>query len=280
MSSSVLGPTHATSGGMSARVSGVVCALCAAALLVVCPSVARAQGAEAPPAPSAPAASEALPPQPALPAADALPTLDESTPVIAPEAPPAASAPSIRLVTRAPDARAALPIRAQRRLALLGEVGWNGIAGFGPNLVFNVHPHVAFDLGMGISLMGWKVGLRGRYNLLAGPVTPFIGLGAMGAGGLGDSPIPIDDHSNNPDPTRPTVNIKVLPSAWVQTVAGLDWTSAHGFMLLGTVGYAYLLSHDPVEVTSGAPTADEQRAFDVAFRSNVVVTIALGYAFR
>jgi hypothetical protein len=54
----------------------------------------------------------------------------------------------------APDARAGLPIRARRRLALLGEVGWNGIAGFGPNLVFHVDPHFSFDLGAGLSLLG------------------------------------------------------------------------------------------------------------------------------
>jgi hypothetical protein len=206
--------------------------------------------------------------------------LDEGSAVIVPEAPVAAPPPSIRLVTRTPEVRSVLPVRAQRRLALLGEVGWNGIAGFGPNLVFNVHPHLAFDLGMGLSLMGWKVGLRARYNLLTGPVTPFIGVGAMGAGGLGDSPIPITDQADKADPKRPTLNIKVLPSAWVQTVAGVDWTSPHGFMLLGTVGYANLLSHDPVQVTSGTPTADEERAFDVLFRSSVVITIALGYAFK
>ena len=273
----MFGPTHAVGWAMSVRVSGIALALCVTAS-VMRPKLAQAQGVEAPVVSPAPAA--AAPAAEALPAPDALPTLDESVPVLVPEAPPAAPLPSIRLVTRAPDARVALPIRAQRRLALLGEVGWNGIAGFGPNLVFNVHPHVAFDLGMGISLMGWKVGLRGRYNLLTGPVTPFVGVGAMGAGGLGDSPIPITDHADSADPTRPTVNIKVLPSAWAQTVAGVDWTSKRGFMLLGCVGYAFLLSHDPVQVTSGTPTKDEQLGFDIAFRSSLVISIALGYAFK
>lgn len=252
------------------RVSDLALALCVVAGLAL-PKLAHAQEGEAPASAPEPAAA---------PAPDALPTLDESVPVIAPEAPAAPPPPSIRLVTRTPDVRSVLPIRAQRRLALLGELGWNGIAGFGPNLVFNAHPHLAFDLGMGLSLMGWKVGLRARYNLLTGPVTPFVGVAAMGAGGLGDSPIPITDQADSADPKRPTVNIKVLPSAWAQTVAGVDWTSAHGFMLLGTVGYAYLLSHDPVEIISGTPTRDEQRAFDFAFRSSVVVTLALGYAFR
>src|SRR5205814_1100689 len=122
------------------------------------------------------------------------------------------------------------------------------------------------------------VGLRGRYNFLDGPVTPFLGLGVMGTAGLGDSPIPIDDKGNgNIDVNRSgngdnIVNIKVLPSAFVQTVGGVDWTAKGGFTLLSTVGYAFLISHDPVQVISGTPTADEERAFDILFRSSIVIT--------
>jgi hypothetical protein len=215
--------------------------------------------------------------------ADVLPAMDE-TPVVTPEAvpqPEAASPPPV-IVLKSPEQQARRlelgPIRARRRLALLGEVGWNGIAGFGPNLVFHVDPHFSVDLGAGLSLLGWKTGIRGRYNFLTGPVTPFVGAGIMGAGGFGDSPIPINDHDN--DPTRETVNIKVRPSAWLQTVGGVDWIAPSGFNLVGTVGYAWLLSHDPVQIVSGTPSSDEKRAFDVFFRSNIVLTVALGYSFR
>jgi hypothetical protein len=203
---------------------------------------------------------------------DTLPSLDESSPVSAPEAPPA---PPVTPPKVYGPYRPELPIRAQRRLALLGEVGWNGIAGFGPNLVFNADPHVSFDLGAGLSLLGWKVGLRGRYNFLEGPVTPFLGVGIMGAAGFGDSPIPINDKNDNN-----TVNIKILPSAFVQAVGGVDWTRKNGFTMLSTVGYAFLLSHDPVQIISGTPTRDEERAFDAFFRSSIVLTTALGYSFR
>jgi hypothetical protein len=210
-------------------------------------------------------------------APDALPTLDESPPVTAPEALPPAPPSEIHLLQREPEHRSSLPIRARRRLALLGEVGWNGIAGFGPNLVFHLDPRFSLDLGAGLSLLGWKVGVRGRYNFINGPVTPFIGVGGMAAAGFGDSPIPINDNAN---PSKETLNIKVRPSAWLQTVAGVDWTSESGFTLLGTAGYAFLLSHDPVEITSGTPTTDEQRAFDIVFRSNIVATVGIGYSFR
>jgi len=252
-----VGPTPAYWPGMTVPVGCLAMALCAASALTLCPQVAQAQGA------------------------DSLPTLDESPPVTAPEALPPPPPPST-VVLSTPSKKgtrlSAGPIRAQRRLALLGEVGWNGIAGFGPILTFHLHPHFSLDLGAGLSLLGWKTGLRGRYNLLTGPVTPFVGVGVMTAGGFGDAPILIND--NDPDPMREKVNVKILPSAWLQTVGGVDWTAPGGFTLVGAVGWANLLSHDPVQVTSGTPNAEERQAFDIVWRSGVVITTTIGYSFR
>lgn len=171
--------------------------------------------------------------------------------------------------------RPRLPVRAERRLALTGELGWNGLAGFGPVLGFHADPHLSFELGLGLSLVGRKVGLRTRYNLLESPLTPFIGVGIIGASGFGDSSFGLTDESTND-----TVTIRLRPSAFVQGVAGLDWTSRGGFTLIGALGYARLLEHDNVEVVTGTPTRDQQRAFDITFRSSAVVTLALGYSFR
>jgi hypothetical protein len=259
LSSRHLGPTYAYERSMFAPVRGALFTVCAAATSFLSVSAARAQGA------------------------DALPTLDE-TPIVAPEPQTPSDAPPPPPVTvlKSPEQKARRtelgPIRARRRLALLGEVGWNGIAGFGPILVYHIDPHFSVDLGAGLSLLGWKTGIRGRYNFLTGPVTPFVGVGVMGAGGFGDSPIPINDHDN--DPNRETVNIKIRPSGWLQTVAGVDWIAPSGFDLVGAVGYAWLLSHDPVEIVTGTPNADEKQAFDAFFRSNIVITVALGYSFR
>lgn len=258
MTARPLGPTCAYERMMFASVRGALSTLGAAAILLFSVRAAHAQGA------------------------DALPTLDE-TPIVAPEpANPSEAPPPPVTVLKSPDQKARRaelgPIRARRRLALLGEVGWNGIAGFGPTLTYHVNPHFSVDLGAGLSLLGWKTGIRGRYNFLTGSMTPFLGAGVMGAGGLGDSPIPINDHDD--DPNRETVNIKIRPSGWLQTVAGVDWIAPSGFNFVGSAGYAWLLSRDPVEIVSGTPNADEKRAFDAFFRSNIVITVALGYSFR
>jgi hypothetical protein len=155
-------------------------------------------------------------------------------------------------------------------LALLGEVGWNGIAGFGPTLGFHAIPQLTFELGAGISLTGWKLGLRSRYNLLKGPVTPFIGAGFMGTAGLGE--LVIEEEG------QPDVTIRVKPSAFIQAAAGVDWTSERGFTLVGAVGYAFLLN-DNLDVVAGTPTQEHRQAFDVLFRSGLVLTVGTGYSF-
>lgn len=213
---------------------------------------------------------------------DTLPPLDDSTPVVEPPIPPepVAPVPAIVLVdpSQKPRRLPQGPIRAQRRLALLGELGWNGIAGFGPNLTYRAHPNLSIDLGAGLSLLGWKFGVRGRYLMLKGPVTPFIGVGVMTAGGFGSEPIEITDKNDDPD--RVPLNVKIKPSLWLQSVAGVDWVSSSGFTLIGTAGWASVVSGDPVEIVTGTPTPDEEQALNVAFRSSIVATIALGYSFR
>lgn len=253
MSSRRLGPTRAYVAVMTLTVRCL--ALCAAAAFAFSPKLAHAQDS------------------------DTLPTLDDSTPVVAPPEPVAPVPPVVVLDPSQQRGRLPTgPIRAQRRLALLGEVGWNGIAGFGPNLTFRAHPNLSIDLGVGLSLVGVKAGLRTRYLLLKGPVTPFIGLGVMTAGGLGSDPIEI--NGKDEDPNRDPLNVKVKPSLWLQSVAGVDWVARNGFTLIGSAGWAQVLGSDPVEIVTGTPNHDEKQALNALFRSSIVFTIALGYSFR
>ncbi len=170
--------------------------------------------------------------------------------------------------------RERLPVRAERRLVLVGELGWNSLAGFGPNIGFHAHPHFTIEMGGGLSLEGWKLGLRGRVNWLKAPVTPFVGLGAMVTTGLGET-LDITD-----DATGRTLNVRVLPSSYLQFVAGVDWTSRSGFTLIGALGYAHLLRDRNYEIVAGEPNADERRALKLAFESGIVISLAIGYSFR
>jgi hypothetical protein len=196
---------------------------------------------------------------------DRLPSLEE---VEAPPKPAANTRPA-----RAHVPRPRLPIRADRRLALTGELGWNGLAGFGAIVSYHANPHLTFDLGVGLAIVGGKLGLRARYNFLEGNVTPFLGAGFIGATGF-DAPTR-DLGSDDSE-----LNLELKPSAFLQTVAGIDWTRDTGFTFITAIGYATMLTRDNLVIITGEPTEDEKKGLDIAFRSGIVISIALGYSFR
>jgi len=231
------------------------------------------------PAPAAPVSGPGTPvrqpdtlPPPAAPpldlGPDTLPSLDEEA--AATPKPPAKKRPKAPSVVKP-----ALPIRADRRLALLGELGWNGLAGFGAIVSLHATTHFTFDLGAGLAAVGGKLGLRTRYNFSEKRVTPFIGVGIMGATGF---EAPTRDLAANDDDSE--LNIELKPSAFLQTVVGIDWTARDGFTLIGALGYAFMLTPDNVVIITGVPTEDEKRGLDIAFRSGIVISIAIGYSFR
>lgn len=196
---------------------------------------------------------------------DTLPSLEDE---------PDAARPAPEKRAQAAAMRPPLPVRAERRIALLGEIGWNGLAGFGAIVAYHANPHVTVELGAGLAFVGGKLGLRGRYNFSQRPFTPFIGLGFMAATGY-DAPSRDLNAEDNSE-----LNIELEPSAFTQAVVGVDWTSPGGFTLVGALGYAWLVSGENVVVLTGEPTADEEKGLDIVFGSGVVISIALGYSFR
>jgi hypothetical protein len=250
--------------------------LCCAVSLVASP--AKAQPAPPPPPDTLETPYGDTPP-PAVPPPAATPPVappPATTPPAAQGAPTAAPLPPAASVTP-PDKRPLLPIRARRKLALLGELGWNGLAGFGPVLTYHVDPHVSLDLGGGLSLLGWKVGLRGRYNFSTAPFTPFVGVGFNATSGLGQV---TSDPSKDQGPKRDPITIDVKASYLVQGVVGFDFIHKRGFTMVGCIGYARLLNQDNFHVLAGSPTAKEQQAFNIFFKSGAVISLASGYAFE
>jgi hypothetical protein len=228
---------------------------------------APAEPAAAPPPPPTTVRVDPPPvePAPADQGPDTLPALEE---------PPALTPPPPPVTAPATAERRPLPVRAERRLALLGELGWNSLAGVGPSVTFHANPHLSFDLGAGLGAIGGKIGLRARVNVLKNEVTPFFGAGLIAGSGW-DAPANIASEPENRE-----LNVKVLPSAFAQAVTGVDWTSRDGFTLVGCLGYAFLLGRDNVEIITGEPTAAERQELEAAFQSSLVISIAIGYSFR
>ena len=180
------------------------------------------------------------------------------------------------------DIRPLGPIRARRRLVLTGEIGWNGLAGFGPVLTYHVNPHFSMDLGGGVSAFGWKAGLRGRYNFMSTPFTPFLGVGFNATSGLGEITVKPNDRARDADGelTDSPITLNVKPSYLFQAVLGFDFIHKRGFTLVGCVGSATLLNSDNVEVLAGTLKDDEQQAIKAFFKSGPVISVAAGYAFQ
>lgn len=152
-------------------------------------------------------------------------------------------------------------------MALGGEFGWNTLAGLGPNLMLNVHPHLSIDAGMGLSAMGWKAGGRLRLNMLEGPTTLFVAAGILGASG--------GDHvENTVGGNTITYNIKASPFA--QVTGGVDVITNSRWTFTLTVGYAVLLGGENVEVTRGSPNSVQARVFDLLYKSGIVVGVCVG----
>jgi hypothetical protein len=254
------------------------------------PPVARAPETAAPPPPVQDASPSATPvPVPTV-AAPAPAPSPPPAPAPAPPPPPASVAPApppiVGLDARAKDSPArpvsSEPIRSRRKLALLGEVGWNSLGGVGAMLTYNVHPHFALDLAGGASLSGWKTGLRGRYNLLTGAFTPFIGAGlSMSSGVEGarfgrDGDDSRDDHDyENFDPER-EAKYDVRRSGYAQAVIGFELMHRHGFTWQVSGGYSWLLNRDNFTYLEGKRDDDLAK---VLFGSGPVAAMAFGYAF-
>ena len=150
--------------------------------------------------------------------------------------------------TDSADGARPVSIRTARPLTVALEVGYSGLAGLGANVAYSFTPHWALDGGLGVSVQGFKLGARGRYNLLAGPLTPFVGLGLMGtANAWGE--------------------LRLVPFA--QAVLGGMWTLDKGFTLLGTAGWMQRLDGK----AGVAPTPFSWTG------SDVVASLAVGYSF-
>ncbi|MBN1610552.1 MAG: hypothetical protein JW940_28235 [Polyangiaceae bacterium] len=207
------------------------------------PAEAADPGAGDPaPAPSA----TAQPPPTAATSETAAPAL----PVAAPKPPPA-------------------PVRQIRKYAIAGEIGWNSLAGLGVNGTYNVIPQLSLDAGAGLCMVGYKLGVRLRGNVLESEWTPVIGVGYLfGSGTAGETTrTEIEDEE---------IEFRLFHSHYVQGVVGMNYTGTEGFAFMVTAGYAWLLREN-FQLVSGPE--DKASSIKPMVHGGVVLATSFGWAF-
>lgn len=226
--------------------------------------------ATAPPAPPAPHPT----PDPALeppPAADS----SEPVPIVtpAPAASPAERTGPPRIAEPPPPPPLSTDTRSnrvKRPFFIGGELGWNGLAGFGANFSYHPNPHFALDTALGLSLPGLRIGVRARANFLESEWTPFVGAGFTYAGGSGGQALELQTQGE-------TVEVEVMPSPYLHLSGGVNYTGTEGFVFMATTGYAVLLE-DNTRLVGGSQERYEQDIRPL-YEGGIILSVAFGYAF-
>lgn len=170
-----------------------------------------------------------------------------------------------------PEASGTHARREGQRLFVLGEFGWNSIAGVGMVGGYHLHRHFSVEAGAGFSPVKWKFGVRARANLFTGEWTPFASAGF--AYGLGDPSAEALWLGGGA-----AFRYNLLRSPYALVGAGVDYTGDDGVVFLVNVGWSFLLSEN-VRILRGTPTDTQRSLMQLAFQSGPIVALAFGYAF-
>jgi hypothetical protein len=160
-------------------------------------------------------------------------------------------------------------VRQTLKYAIAGEIGWNSLAGLGVNGSYNVIPQLSLDVGAGLSVVGYKAGVRIRGNLLESEWTPIVGVGYLfGSGTMGETA--------ETEIEKEKVKFRLYHSHYLQGVVGMNYTGEEGFTFMGTLGYAWLLREN-FKLVSGP----EDKASNIrpTVHGGVVLATSFGWAF-
>lgn len=165
-----------------------------------------------------------------------------------------------------------IPIREIKRNAITGNIGWNGLTGFGITYNNYLLKQLELDLGLGLASTGFKVGGRLSYLFMDKNFSPFVSGGFTYGMGTGDSEIDYDYNNNQ-------FSYTIDSSPFLQICGGVEYMSNGGFLIRGNLGYAILLKETNYQITQGVPTNDELKGLDTALGSGIVIEFSIGYAF-
>ncbi len=165
--------------------------------------------------------------------------------------------------------------RTPRQSSISLELGANSLASLvGVTYGYYFQPQMALDVGLGLSGVGIRPGLRARYNFSRKKLSPFVS-GAFKYGlGTGNTEVSVEDID-----TKEKLFLKISPSAFLDVGLGVDYLANNGFLFLGTVGYSMLMGGDNFTVVSGSPSPRSQDALKLAYGSGVTLGLSFGKAF-
>ncbi len=181
------------------------------------------------------------------------------------------------------------PSHEKRKNGILFETPWNGLVGLG--ILYTIRPvwPMAIDGGIGLSSMGLKYGIRGRYCFINKNLTPFFGLGYMQASGADNVETSITTNYNTT-----TITYDLKPIGFIQITGGLDIVTSFGLTFVIATGWASPLNDglrnvkyngvpesafrsyydsDPQAVSTFKSTAD------LLYRGGLVLSFGIGYSF-
>lgn len=167
-------------------------------------------------------------------------------------------------------------LRNPRKWALSAEVGVNSLSSLmGPVATFYVKPQIAVDLGIGLSSVGLRPGLRARYAFSREKTAYFAGAGLKQGLGTGGEDIEIED----PD-TKEKINIQIDAGTFLDLMVGVEFMADNGFLVIATAGYSTLLGDKLYTVSDGFTASEDAiKLFDTVFGSGIMLSVSLGKAF-
>lgn len=166
-----------------------------------------------------------------------------------------------------------LPVRMTRTIGVSGSLGWNGLVGVGATLQYYITPHIGLDAGAGIAMSGFKFSGRLRYIILEKNFSPIVGVGYIYSTGLTDQILEITDSISGT-----SAMVEILPSSFIQIVAGAELLVNKGFFVMMTMGYAIQVNSN-VSLLAGTTNSAIDTYLRRWFGSGIVMEFSIGYVF-
>lgn len=167
-------------------------------------------------------------------------------------------------------------LRKPRTWALSAEIGMNSLSSLlGPVATWYVTPRYAVDFGAGLSSVGLRPGVRGRYLFSLEKTAYFAALGLKYGLGSADQYVEVKDPHTDKE-----LEIKIDGCGFIDASVGVEYVADNGFQVIANAGYSQLWGGRNYHYRQGSVPSDKgDKAFETIFGSGIMLSVALGKAF-